>query len=188
MYHPLTFTHIKSSNQENLDGNVASVSKYTNRMIIIKSRKCNKDSNQDEFKLQLKVKQNQQNPPNTNTLSLHSPATKSSKITKIKQNQVKSAPNSDLPQCITQDKHRPSNNKIPSSAKTTIATKQPTSSKVPATKAQKHTTIKQNQVKSKPNSDLSQHVTPDEYHPQQSLQQQQSSKSKLCSPPHPPQQ
>lgn len=80
--------------------------------------------------------------------------TKSSKITKIKQNQVKSAPNSDLPQCITQDKHRPSNNKIPSSAKTTIATKQPTSSKVPATKAQKHTTIKQNQVKSKPNSDL----------------------------------
>ncbi|KAG1890664.1 uncharacterized protein F5891DRAFT_986865 [Suillus fuscotomentosus] len=219
MYHPLTFTHIKSSDQENLDGNVASVSKYTNRMIIIKSRKCNKDSNQDEFKriikstqdikdnnqdkfesppspahvslvfgvssydqhpptrLQLQVKQNLQNPPNTNTLSLHSPATKSSKITKIKQNQVKSASNSDLPQRITQDKHCPSNNKILSPAKTTIATK-----------AQKHTTIKQNPVKPKPNSDLSQHVAPDKYHPQQSLQQQQSSKSKLCSPPHLPQQ
>lgn len=49
--------HIKSSNQENLDGNVASVSKNTNRMIIIKSRKCNKDSNQDEFKCVIKSTQ-----------------------------------------------------------------------------------------------------------------------------------
>ena len=56
---------------------------------------------------QLKVGRNQQSSCNTDTLSLDHPATRSSKITKIKGNQVKSLQKSDLPQGITQDKHRP---------------------------------------------------------------------------------
>jgi hypothetical protein len=70
--------------------------------------------------LQLKVKQNQQNSCNTNTVLLHPTATKSSKIRKAKGNQGKKTPKCDLPQLIAQERYCPGNNEILSSAKTTI--------------------------------------------------------------------